>query len=88
MRAIVIAAVAALAFAPSAYALGGGVHPSGPAGAAPADPQCKTGVKCGHSCIAKGKTCHIPAAKPPPNCGPTTQLCGMACIPKTKTCHK
>ena len=27
-------------------------------------PQCKTGVPCGNTCIAKGKVCHVSAYDP------------------------
>lgn len=57
----------------------------GVAGSASAAPQCKTGVACGNTCIAKGKTCHIPAAAP--HC--TTGIpCGSSCIAKGKKCTK
>jgi hypothetical protein len=43
MRSLMIAAMAALAFA----------------SAAGAAPNCVKGVACGNTCIAKGKVCHI-----------------------------
>lgn len=43
MRSIIIAVIATLAFVTAA-------------GAAP---NCKTGVPCGNTCIAKGKVCHM-----------------------------
>jgi|HubBroStandDraft_5_1064220.scaffolds.fasta_scaffold538265_3 hypothetical protein len=55
------------------------------AGAATAAPNCKTGVLCGTTCIAKGKACHI--GPPKPHC--TTGVpCGNTCIAKGKVCHK
>jgi hypothetical protein len=48
-----------------------------------AAPSCKTGVPCGNSCIAKGKTCHISAA---PQCK-TGKPCGKTCIKKSDQCH-
>lgn len=69
MRSIIIAAVAALAFASAAQAA----------------PNCKTGVACGNTCIAKGKVCHV--TPPKPNCT-KGKLCGKACIKATDVCHK
>jgi hypothetical protein len=46
MRSLMIAAMAALAFA----------------SAASAAPNCVKGVACGNACIAKGKVCHITTA--------------------------
>jgi hypothetical protein len=52
--------------------------------ASSAPPHCTTGVPCGNTCIAKGKTCHVTAA---PHC--TTGVpCGNTCIAKGKVCHK
>jgi hypothetical protein len=54
--------------------------------AANAAPQCKTGVPCGNTCIAKGKVCHVtPPA--PPKCV-KGKLCGSTCIKATDVCHK
>lgn len=48
-------------------------------------PHCTTGVACGNTCIAKGKTCHV--TPPKPHC--TTGVpCGNTCIAKGKVCHK
>jgi hypothetical protein len=68
MRSFMIAAIAALAFASAAQAA----------------PVCKTGVACGNTCIAKGKTCH--ATPPKPVCK-TGVACGNTCIAKGKVCH-
>jgi hypothetical protein len=44
---------------------------------------CVTGVLCGGTCIAKGKTCH----KVGPTC--TTGIpCGNTCIARGKACHR
>jgi len=56
------------------------------AGSAYAAPNCKTGVACGNTCIAKGKVCHVTPPKVP-NCK-TGKLCGNSCIKKTDVCHK
>ena len=57
-----------------------------PAGAfAKAPPQCKTGVVCGDTCIAKGKVCHVTPAPKQCNKG---KPCGNTCIAKDKICHK
>jgi hypothetical protein len=57
----------------------------GVAGSATAAPQCKTGVPCGNTCIAKGKTCHI---KPAALQCKTGIPCGNSCIAKGKKCTK
>jgi hypothetical protein len=50
-----------------------------------ATPQCKTGIPCGNTCIAKGKTCHI---KPAALQCKTGVPCGNSCIAKGKKCTK
>ena len=67
MRIMILAAIAALAFSTSATAA----------------PNCKTGVPCGNTCIAKGKVCHQPK---PPVCD-KGKPCGNTCIAKDKVCH-
>ena len=47
-----IVALAALAFATSASAA----------------PNCKVGVPCGNTCIAKGKVCHVTTPPAPKHC--------------------
>jgi hypothetical protein len=72
MRTLLLAAVAALAFA----------------SAASAAPTCTTGKVCGNTCIAKTAVCHIPAVVPHPVCKPgVSQACGNTCISLTKVCH-
>ena len=70
-----------LSLALLALVLGLGVAPS-----AYAAPNCTTGKACGDSCIAKDKTCNIPA-KPAKECK-TGKLCGDTCISKDKVCSK
>lgn len=72
MRSIVIAALAALAFA----------------SAANATPHCTANSQqCGNACIAKNLTCHVAPPKKPV-CDPAkSKPCGNACIAKDKTCH-
>jgi hypothetical protein len=76
MRSLIIAAVAALAFAGAANAATaqgpykldakGKCHAAGgqfvPTNMCQGSfhPVCKTGVACGNTCIAKGKVCHQP----------------------------
>ncbi len=55
------------------------------AGSAYAAPNCKTGVPCGNTCIAKGKVCHVTPPKPDCKKG---KLCGNTCIKATDVCHK
>ena len=66
MRSIIVATVAALAFASAAHAGGptpaqtvalGGRH-QGATHAAPPPKACKTGKLCGNACIPKGNVCH------------------------------
>jgi len=50
--------------------------------------QCKSGVPCGSSCIAKGQVCHV-TRKGGPNCrGGRTKPCGRTCIPVGRTCRQ
>jgi hypothetical protein len=79
MRSILIAAAAALVFASAAQAAG--------APGAGRAPHCTTGVPCGNTCIAKGKTCHITPAVGP-HCSANSQVCGHTCIAKGKVCHQ
>ena len=62
MRSLAVAAVLCLALAPSAFAkpchAADGKFTKCPA--AVSAPQCKKGVPCGNTCIAKGKICHKP----------------------------
>lgn len=75
MRRLIIAAIAALALASSTPTL---------AASMASLHRCPNGVSCGHTCIAKGKTCHVST---PPHC--TTGVpCGRTCITKDKACHK
>ena len=56
------------------------------AGAAKKARACKTGKRCGNSCIPKNKTCRK-EAREPPTCK-TGKPCGQSCIPKNRTCHQ
>jgi hypothetical protein len=71
MRSLIVA-LAALAFATSAFAA----------------KNCTSNSKpCGDTCISKSLTCHIapPAA---PHCNPAkSKPCGKVCIPLSKTRH-
>jgi hypothetical protein len=71
MRSIVIAAVAALAFATTASAA----------------PHCTKGVPCGDSCIAAGKVCHIAPPPAPNCKPGKSKPCGHTCIALNKVCH-
>lgn len=56
----------------------------------PANPgvQCKSGIPCGNTCIAKGQTCRI-QRQSGPTCRPgRTKPCGRTCIPVRNTCHQ
>jgi hypothetical protein len=72
MRAIMIAAVAALALASAANAA----------------PGCKTGVQCGNTCIPRGQICHVAPPPAPRCHLIVSKPCGNTCIPKSATCHK
>jgi len=50
--------------------------------------QCKSGIPCGNSCIAKGQTCHVQRQTGPTCKAGRTKPCGRTCIPMNRTCHQ
>ena len=79
MRTLLLAAVAALTFASSAWA----VPPVTRQGPVQRVPTCLTHM-CDGQCMPKGYSCH----KLPPNCRPGSWPCGQTCIPNGTACHR
>ena len=79
MRSIILAAAAALAFATCA---GATTRPF-----TSSLPQCPGGVRCGDTCIAAGKVCHVTPSQRPICNAAKSKPCGNTCIPKGKHCN-
>lgn len=71
MRSLMLAAVAALAFATAASSA----------------PHCTKGKPCGNSCIKATDVCHITPPPAPNCKPGKSKPCGKSCIALNKTCH-
>jgi hypothetical protein len=84
MRSFVIAAAAALAFAPAADAVTNNDCCVGRQGVASL--HCGAGqYVCDNRCISRAQICHQP--RPPRACGEGEKRCGAVCVASTKACH-